>query len=97
MFRRRSGTADVTVYVDDIPHEAIAGDSVASLLLTTSQPEHRTSVISGSPRAPYCLMGVCFECLVEIDGNPYQRACLVPLAHGMRIRRQRIVQEQAWW
>lgn len=96
MFRRRSGKADVTVYVDDIPHGAVGGDSVASLLLTTSQPEHRTSVISGSPRAPYCLMGVCFECLVEIDGKPYQRACLVPIAQGMRIRRQRIVQEEAW-
>jgi len=97
LFKRRSGTADVVVYVDDIPHDAIAGDSVASLLLTTSQPEHRASVISGTPRAPYCMMGVCFECLVEIDGKPYQRACLVPLAHGMRIRRQCIVQEEAWW
>ena len=29
----------------------------------------RTSPISGYRRGPYCMMGVCFECLVEIDGD----------------------------
>ena len=34
------------------------------------------------------MMGVCFECLMEIDGTPNQQACLVPVAENMRINRQ---------
>jgi hypothetical protein len=48
----------------------------------------RTTPASGSPRAPYCMMGVCFDCLMEIDGVPNRQACLVAVAEGMRIRRQ---------
>ena len=48
----------------------------------------RTTPVSGSPRAPYCMMGVCFDCLMEIDGAPNRQACLVPIADGMRINRQ---------
>jgi len=48
----------------------------------------RTTAVSEAPRAPYCMMGVCFECLMEIDGAPNQQACLVPVAENMRINRQ---------
>jgi D-hydroxyproline dehydrogenase subunit gamma len=48
----------------------------------------RTTPVSGSPRAPYCMMGVCFDCLMEIDGAPNRQACLVSVAEGMRINRQ---------
>ena len=34
------------------------------------------------------MMGVCFDCLMEIDGAPNRQACLVPVAEGMRINRQ---------
>jgi predicted molibdopterin-dependent oxidoreductase YjgC len=34
------------------------------------------------------MMGVCFECLVEIDGQTNQQGCLVRVRDGMRIRRQ---------
>lgn len=64
-------------------------DTVASLLLTTVDPDrYRQSAVSGRPRAPLCMMGVCFECLVEIDGQTNQQACLVQVRDGMRIRRQ---------
>jgi predicted molibdopterin-dependent oxidoreductase YjgC len=33
-------------------------------------------------------MGVCFECLLEVDGISGQRACQVQVQAGMRIRRQ---------
>jgi predicted molibdopterin-dependent oxidoreductase YjgC len=35
------------------------------------------------------MMGVCFDCLVEIDGVGNRQACLTPVAEGMRVRRQR--------
>ncbi|RZV48935.1 MAG: (2Fe-2S)-binding protein, partial [Pseudomonadales bacterium] len=42
----------------------------------------------GKPRAPYCMMGVCFECLVEIDGVPNCQSCRVSVKEGMQICRQ---------
>jgi NADH dehydrogenase/NADH:ubiquinone oxidoreductase subunit G len=35
------------------------------------------------------MMGVCFECLVEIDGVPNQQACMTPVRSGMRIKLQK--------
>ena len=97
MFRRRSGQPDITVYVDDAPCPAVAGDSVSSLLLTSGNVAHRCAVVGGAPRGAYCMMGVCFECLVEVDGQPYQRGCMTPMAQGMRIRRQTIRQDEPWY
>ncbi|KAB0267224.1 (2Fe-2S)-binding protein [Microvirga brassicacearum] len=68
---------------------ASPGDSVAAALLSASVPRFRDAAISGEPRAPYCMMGVCFECLVEIDGIANQQACLVTVREGMAVRRQR--------
>jgi predicted molibdopterin-dependent oxidoreductase YjgC len=48
----------------------------------------RTTPVSGAARAPYCMMGVCFECLVEIDGAQSRQSCLVTVEHGMVIRSQ---------
>jgi len=64
-------------------------DTVASLLLRTVDPDrYRQSVVSHRPRAPLCMMGVCFECLVEIDGQKNRQGCLVRVRKGMRIKRQ---------
>ena len=58
----------------------------AALLLAGAVPS-RANPVSGAPRAPYCMMGVCFECLVEIDGIPERQACMIAAAEGMRVRR----------
>jgi aerobic-type carbon monoxide dehydrogenase small subunit (CoxS/CutS family) len=42
----------------------------------------------GAPRGVFCGMGVCFDCLVVVDGVPNTRACMTPVAEGMRIQRQ---------
>jgi D-hydroxyproline dehydrogenase subunit gamma len=34
------------------------------------------------------MMGICFECLMEIDGVGNRQACLTPITEGMRVRRQ---------
>jgi len=39
-------------------------------------------------RGPFCLMGSCFDCLVEIDGIPNRQACMVEVTEGMTVRRQ---------
>ena len=78
----------VTVLVDGRAVEAAAGDSAAAAVLAAGIKSTRTSPVSGAPRAPYCLMGVCFECLMTIDGVPSRQACLVTVAPGMRIATQ---------
>lgn len=64
------------------------GDSLAAALLAAGIGALRQSPVDASPRAPYCMMGVCFECLVEIDGRQNQQACLTPAQEGMVVRRQ---------
>ena len=90
MFRRVLDPVaeEVTVSIDGAPATARAGDSVAAALLAAGHLQCRTTPVSGAPRAPYCLMGVCFECLVEIDGVGNRQACMVRVAPGMRIATQ---------
>lgn len=64
------------------------GISVAAALLTQGARDFRSSIVGNVSRAPYCMMGVCFECLVEIDGVPARQSCMVPVRDGMHIRRQ---------
>lgn len=68
---------------------AETGDSVASALLAAGETVFRTTPVSGTGRGPFCMMGVCFECLVEIDGVPNRQACMTPVRSGMTVRRQR--------
>jgi predicted molibdopterin-dependent oxidoreductase YjgC len=78
----------VTITFNGEAFNVPAGISVAAALLVAGVREFRSSVVSGAPRAPYCMMGVCYECLVEIDGVPARQSCLVPVKDGMAVRRQ---------
>ena len=66
-----------------------AGASAAAAVLLAGISGIRDSAVGGGPRGPYCMMGVCFDCLAEIDGVPNRQSCMVAVSPGMRIRRQR--------
>ena len=83
-----SAAGRVTITFEGEPLSVPAGISVAAALLASGVKTFRSSVVGGGPRAPYCMMGVCFECLVEIDGTPARQSCLIPVREGMAIRRQ---------
>jgi predicted molibdopterin-dependent oxidoreductase YjgC len=87
MFKRLPDIAGTTVAItiDGTPFSARAGDSVAAALLLAGRAACGATAVTGQKRAPYCLMGVCFECLVTIDGEGARQACLVPVRDGMRI------------
>ena len=90
MFRRLHEGGDVVrLTVDGRPIEARAGDSVAAALLAAGVDTCGTRPVSGAPRSPYCMMGVCFDCLVTVDGVGDRQGCLVPVAEGMAIAIQR--------
>ena len=85
----RPGDRKVSVSFEGRWFVVPAGVSVAAALLAGGVGVFRTSIVSASPRAPFCMMGVCFECLVEINGVPGRQSCLVPVADGMDIRMQK--------
>lgn len=79
----------VRITIDGAEVDARRGEPLAAVLLRTPPFNARTSTVSGSPRAPYCLMGACFECLAVVDGVPSRRTCMIEVADGMRVERQR--------
>ncbi len=95
MFRRlpEADGATVEITVDGRSLRARAGDSVAAALLAAGVEVCRNTPVSGAPRAPYCMMGVCFECLVTIDGVGNRQGCLVRVREGMAIETQRGARE----
>ena len=62
------------------------GDSVAGALLTVGISQLRRAPVSGAARAPFCMIGNCYECLVEIEGQGAVQACLIEVAEGMQVR-----------
>lgn len=88
LFRAIDADDVVTITFDGKPLSVPTGISVAAALLLAGVDHTRRNPVSSDPRAPYCMMGVCFECLMEIDGQPSTQACLVPVCEGMAVRRQ---------
>lgn len=90
MFQRLpvSSGAKVRVSIDGRSYEVRAGDTVAAALFAAGFDRCRTTPISGAPRAPYCMMGVCFDCLVMVDGVGNRQGCLVRVREGMQISMQ---------
>ena len=78
----------VQIWFNGQPLNVPGGRSVAAALLAAGVQRFRATPVSGAPRAPYCMMGACFECLVEIDGIPSRQSCLVTVRDGMRIHSQ---------
>src|SRR5471032_3338282 len=89
MFRKLPDTVDaVVVEVEGRPVTVPRGASAAAAALIAGLPSTRTSPATGEPRSPYCMMGVCFECLLIIDDESSQQGCMIIVRLGMRIRRQ---------
>lgn len=79
----------VSIVVDGENVSVPKGVSVAAAVLGHTHPGATyTHPVDGSPRAPYCLMGVCFECMMMIDGESNVQSCLVTVEEGMVIKRQ---------
>ncbi len=81
----RAGGPPVRFRFDGREVEALPGETIAAALAAAGIVAVRQAR-SGAPRGPYCGMGVCFDCLVTVDGRPSQRACLTPVAEGLEVR-----------
>ena len=79
-----STTLDVAFVWNGAEIHCRAGETVASALLCAGRIGLRRSPRAAGPRGAWCMMGVCQECLVRVDGVVRQ-ACLTPAESGMRV------------
>ena len=77
MFRTRPDhrPETVQVFVEGRALMVPEGSSAAAAILISGLSSIRETPVSGSPRLPWCMMGVCFDCLAEIDGVANRQAC----------------------
>lgn len=80
--------ARVTLLVAGRPLEAYEGESIAAALLAAGVRTFRHTDRDDAPRSYYCGMGVCHDCLVQVDGVPNVRACMTAVRDGMRVDSQ---------
>jgi predicted molibdopterin-dependent oxidoreductase YjgC len=87
MFKRLTDKNEptVTITIENRQIQVPASDSVAAAMLAAGIVTARTTPVSGAARGPYCMMGTCFDCLVEIDGVPNQQACQSQVREGMYV------------
>jgi D-hydroxyproline dehydrogenase subunit gamma len=76
----------VRVRIDGRDHDVPPGRTVAAVLLEMGRVSWRTTRHGGRPRGVFCGIGVCFDCLVEVNGAPDVRACQRVLADGDEVR-----------
>lgn len=79
----------VTLMFEGNAIPALPGDTIASALLAAGVRVFTTTEIANDPRGGFCFVGRCADCLVIVDGQANQRACITPVRDGMDIRVQR--------
>ena len=74
---------DTSFDFDGRPVPFRAGQTLGAALVAAGTTAWRTTRLEGRPRGLFCGIGVCFDCLVTVDGHPNQRACLVVARRDM--------------
>jgi predicted molibdopterin-dependent oxidoreductase YjgC len=82
---------DPLVHISFDGREVIAhpGQTVGAALVDAGIRSWRTTRNQGRPRGLFCGIGICYDCLITVDGLANQRACLVRAADGMRLSSER--------
>jgi len=98
MFKRLDGMARgdaLTIYFDGRPIQGYEGETLASVMLAGGILTFRKTMREEAPRGFFCGMGICNECLVELEDGTRVRACQTPARDGMKIRS--ITYPAKWW
>ena len=80
--------AEVKFYFNDQEVTGFIGQSVGAALLAQGDRILRRTRFNQKGRGVFCGIGVCFDCLVVIDGVANQRACITEIKNGMRVQTQ---------
>src|SRR5262245_3130209 len=79
----------VSIFVDGTERLAYEGESVLAVLWALGENALHVTARTHQPRSFFGGMGVCFDCLVTVDGRVNVRACLEPVRAGMMVTLQR--------
>jgi hypothetical protein len=63
------------ISVDGRPVTAVPGQTLGAVLYASGIRSWRTTRIGGRPRGLFCGIGVCFDCLITVNGEASLRAC----------------------
>ena len=80
----RRGPA-INIVVDGQALQAYPGETVAAALLAHGRRVLRYTAKRSAPRGMFCGMGVCYECLMRIDGAAGVRGCMTAVQDGMQV------------
>ena len=80
--------APFPLLVDGREVDALPGHTIAAALWQSGIVSWRYTRGGGKPRGVFCGIGVCFDCLVSVNGQPNQRACLTSARPGDVVRTQ---------
>ena len=75
----------VIIYVNGRRIESYEGETVHAALFADGILRLHDSGNEKSPRGFFCGMGICYECLVTVNGRANQRACQVLVEDQMEI------------
>lgn len=94
MFRSLSKNtiAAVKLTINGKNYSVPTGSSVWAAMALAGETTTRIAPVTKEPRSAYCGMGVCFECLVQIDGLPNRQACITEVCEGMNVELQTITE-----
>jgi D-hydroxyproline dehydrogenase subunit gamma len=92
MFKRMNNSSadskSIRLTIEGKEIVASQGDTVAAAMLVAGFAYTRITPVKEVRRAPYCMMGICFDCIVEINGIPNQKACQTLVQDGMCVKIQ---------
>ncbi|MEV0647362.1 (2Fe-2S)-binding protein [Phytomonospora sp. NPDC050363] len=72
----------MNITVDGRAVPAEEGQTIGAALHAAGMRSWRTTRFGGRPRGLFCGIGVCFDCLVTVNGRTSIRACLAPARDG---------------
>lgn len=82
----RGGAVDIEIEGEML--RAYEGETIAAALLAAGKHSFRRTARRGEPRGVYCGMGVCFDCVMTVNGIPNVRTCQARVSAGMIVRTQ---------
>jgi len=76
------------ITIDGEPHDVPPNRTLAAVLIAAGRQSWRTTRTNDRPRGVFCGIGVCFDCLLVVNGVPDVRACQRFPADGDIVRTQ---------
>jgi len=76
---------EITFSVNGNEVSAFKGETLLAALIAAGYKHTKNSPLGKQPRGGLCGMGVCFECIVTVNGQPNIRSCMTEVDENMAV------------